>query len=89
MKERVSRTPNSSCDQNQTHVTFSSHLQRTCAVEHASSSNVPGTTTDQGAHNNPQLHTRSVRRPVLRLNTSLSYYLGKRIANDDYHQDLF
>ncbi|GFW18128.1 hypothetical protein TNCV_4006681 [Trichonephila clavipes] len=33
LKERVYRTPNSSCDHNQTHVIFGSHLQRICLQE--------------------------------------------------------
>ncbi|GFX16105.1 hypothetical protein TNCV_4703611 [Trichonephila clavipes] len=43
----------------QTHVTFCSHLERLCDVEHACSSNVPGTTDECRVHYNPQLHTRS------------------------------
>ncbi|GFX96626.1 uncharacterized protein TNCV_244131 [Trichonephila clavipes] len=46
-------------------------------VKCACSRNVP---FEWCAHYNPQLHTRSARRPVLRLNTSPSYYLGKRIT---------
>ncbi|GFW15658.1 hypothetical protein TNCV_3581561 [Trichonephila clavipes] len=51
--------------------------------------NVPGTTADRSSHYNPQLHTRSAYRRVLRLNMNSSYYPGKRIANNDFQQDLF
>ncbi|GFU66035.1 ig-like domain-containing protein [Trichonephila clavipes] len=42
---------------------------------------VPGTTTEWRAHYNWQLHRRSAHR-LVRLNTSSSYYLGKRITID-------
>ncbi|GFV52873.1 hypothetical protein TNCV_2875411 [Trichonephila clavipes] len=49
----------------------------------------PLLTTELSAHCNPQLQTGSALRPVLRLNTNSSCYLGKRIANDDFKQDRF
>ncbi|GFU61699.1 hypothetical protein TNCV_4611781 [Trichonephila clavipes] len=55
LKELASSTSNSSCDQNQVHVTFSSHLQKSRDVKHSSSINIPGTTTEWHATYNLQL----------------------------------
>ncbi|GFU09206.1 hypothetical protein TNCV_1122221 [Trichonephila clavipes] len=89
LKERTSRTPNSSRDQNQTHLTFCLHLQRSSDMEYPCSSNVPGTTAKQRAHYDSQIHTRSAHREVYRLNTSFFNYLGKRITSDDFQKNLF
>ncbi|GFV29505.1 hypothetical protein TNCV_2728861 [Trichonephila clavipes] len=74
------RLINSSCDQKQTPLTSYSHLQRSCDVEHAYSSNTPGTTAVWRFHYNPHLRTRSVYGSVLRLNTNSSYYPRERIV---------
>ncbi|GFU23812.1 hypothetical protein TNCV_2372751 [Trichonephila clavipes] len=68
----------------QTKVTFYSHLQRLCDVEQACSSNVPGTRAEWRVLYNPLVETRPAHRPVLRLNSSSSCYLGKRIAKIDF-----
>ncbi|GFS57782.1 hypothetical protein TNCV_2908921 [Trichonephila clavipes] len=75
--------------ENQTQVTFCHPLRRSCGVENACSSKLPGTTAEQRAHYYQQLQISSVRRPVIRLNTTSFYYFGKRIANNGFLDDLF
>ncbi|GFX94568.1 hypothetical protein TNCV_3087971 [Trichonephila clavipes] len=69
----MSCTPNSSCDQNQTHFPFFSHLQRSCDMEHICSSNVPGTTAKRRVHYHNPLQSRSACRRVLCFNARLLF----------------
>ncbi|GFT53407.1 hypothetical protein TNCV_3324111 [Trichonephila clavipes] len=64
-----------------------SHLRRSCDVVHSCSDNVPGTTTNQRARYNLNLHTPSAGRPVSLLNKRSFYALGKWIVNDDFQKD--